>query len=162
MTDARAGALTGEALDGLEARIDAWFRRRAADNPMVAAVERGEPGGRRWYVRLRGEEKDTFSIWFTLGQRALHYETYVLPAPEENHAAFYQHLLVRNLGLHGWSFAVGEESAVFLVGALEVEALEDDDRLEAGLDRVLGSGWAYVERCFRPALRLGFASRLGS
>ena len=87
---------------------------RPAENPMVAAVDRGEPGERRWYVRVRGEQKDTFTIWFTLGQRTLHYETYVMPAPEENHAAFYEHLLVRNLGLRGWSFAIGEEAAVFL------------------------------------------------
>ena len=45
-----------------------------------------EPGERRWFVRLRGEQKDMFTIWFTLGQRTLHYETYVMPAPEENHA----------------------------------------------------------------------------
>ena len=81
---------------------------------MIAAVDRGEPGERRWYVRVRGEQKDTFTLWFTLGQRTLRYETYVMPAPEENHAAFYEHLLARNLGLYGWSFAIGEESAVFL------------------------------------------------
>jgi hypothetical protein len=151
--------LSAEALDALEARIDTWFAREAVDNPMIAAVDRGEPGERRWYVRVRGEQKDTFTLWFTLGQRTLRYETYVMPAPEENHAAFYQHLLVRNLGLHGWSFAIGEESAVFLSGALGVEALAGDEALARELDRVLGSGWEYVERCFRPALRIGFASR---
>jgi hypothetical protein len=145
-------------LDELEARIDAWFTAEAARNPMIAAVDRGEPGERRWYVRLVGEEKDTFTLWFTLGQRTLRYETYVMPAPEENEAAFYRHLLVRNLDLHGWSFAIGEESAVFLVGALGIGALIGPG-LEAELDRLVGSGWAYVERCFRPALRLGFASR---
>jgi hypothetical protein len=147
-------ALSADGLDAVEARIDAWLLRQRADNPMVAAVERGEPGERRWYVRLLGEQKDTFSIWFTLGQRTLRYETYVMPAPEENQARFYEHLLHRNLGLHGWSFAIGEEEAVFLVGALAATAVTDDE-----LDRVLGSGWAYVERCFRPALRIGFASR---
>ncbi len=151
--------LSAAALDALEDRIDAWFAREAADNPMIAAVDRGEPGERRWYVRVRGEQKDTFTLWFTLGQRTLRYETYVMPAPEENHAAFYQHLLVRNLGLHGWSFAIGEESAVFLSGALGVEALAGDEALARELDRVLGSGWEYVERCFRPALRIGFASK---
>ena len=34
-------------------------------NPVVAAVDRDEPGERRWFVRLPGEEKDTFTIWFT-------------------------------------------------------------------------------------------------
>ncbi len=148
-------------LDALEVRIDAWFRAEGERNPMVAAVDRGEPGERRWYVRLVGEEKDTFTLWFTLGQRTLQYETYVMPAPEENEAAFYRHLLVRNLDLHGWSFAIGEEAAVFLVGALGIETLAGPS-LDAELDRLVGSGWAYVERCFRPALRLGFASRFST
>ncbi len=151
--------LDAAGLDALEARLDAWFRREADANPMVDAVERGERGERRWYVRVLGEEKDTFTLWFTLGQRTLRYETYVMPAPEENEADFYRHLLVRNLGLRGWSFAIGEESAVFLTGALGVEALADDNALGIELDRIVGSGWAYVEQCFRPALRIGFASK---
>ena len=151
--------LTPEALDALEARIDAWFAEEAAGNPMFAAIDRGERGERRWYVRVNGVEKDTFTFWFTLGQRTLKYETYVMPAPEENEAAFYQHLLVRNLGLHGWAFAIGEESAIFLTGAIGVEALADDEGLDDALDRIVGSGWEYVERCFKPALRIGFASR---
>jgi hypothetical protein len=93
--DARAAVLSAEELDALEERIDAWFRREAGDNPMIAAVDRGEAGERRWYVRVLGDQKDTFTLWFTLGQRTLRYETYVMPAPEENHAAFYEHLLVR-------------------------------------------------------------------
>jgi hypothetical protein len=154
-----ADVLSADELEALEARIDAWFRQEAEANPMIAAVERGEPGERRWYVRVRGDQKDTFTFWLTLGQRTLRYETYVMPAPEENHAAFYEHLLARNHGLYGWSFAIGEESAVFLSGALGVEALADDEALARALDRLLGSGWEYVERCFRPALRLGFANK---
>ena len=40
-----------------------------------------------------------------------------------------------------------------------MEALADEDRLAVELDRILGAGWAYVEQCFRPAMRIGFASR---
>ena len=141
-------------LDALEAAIDGWLGRALADNPMLVAVDRGEPGERRWYVRLAGEDKDFTTIWFTLRQRALHFETYVMPAPEENEAEFYAHLLRRNLGFHGMAFAVGAEEAVFLVGALPLTSVS-----EAQLDRVIGSTWAYVERSFRPALRIGFASR---
>ena len=139
----------------LELLIDAWLERQLADNDAVAAIDRGEPGERRWYVRLSGEQKSTFTIWFTLGQRTLHYETYVMPAPEENHARFYEHLLRRNLKLYGASFAIGEEDAVFLVGQLGNEAID-----EVELDRVLGSLFVYVEQFFRPALEIGFASRL--
>ncbi len=142
-------------LDVLEARISAWLAQQLADNPVVAAVDRGEPGERRWYVRLRGEEKDVTTIWLTLGQRTLHYETYVLPAPVEAHARFYEHLLRRNFRLYGVQFAIGPEDAVYLVGQVPVAALD-----ETQLDRVVGTVFATVEQCFRPALRIGFGSRL--
>ena len=105
-------------------------------------------------MRVRGEQKDVFTIWFHLRQRTLHYETYVMPAPEENHAAFYEHLLRRNLKLYGAAFAIGDEDAVFLVGQLANADVDDDE-----LDRILGSLYEWVEQFFRPALRIGFASR---
>ena len=141
----------------LEQRIEAWLDRQSQDNPVVAAVVRDEESGeRRWFVRVRGEQKDVFTIWFHLRQRTLHYETYVMPAPEENHGPFYEHLLRRNLKLFGASFAIGDEDAVFLVGQLPNHAVDDDE-----LDRVLGSLYAWVEQFFQPALRIGFASRFG-
>jgi hypothetical protein len=144
-----------EELDTLAARIEAWLDRQRADNPVVAAVERDtESGERRWFVRMRGEEKDVFTIWFHLRQRTLAYETYVMPAPEENAAALYEHLLRRNLKLFGASFAIGEEDAVFLVGQIANDAIDDDE-----LDRILGSLYGWTEQYFRPAMRIGFASR---
>ena len=142
-------------LAALEARIDSWLAAQLAENPVVAAVERDtESGERRWFVRVRGEQKDVFTIWLHLDQRTLHYETYVMPAPEENHAAFYEHLLRRNRKLYGAAFAVGEENAIFLVGQMANDAVTDDE-----LDRVLGSLYAWVEQFFRPAMRIGYASR---
>jgi len=141
----------------LEALIDAWLAEQLDENPVVAAVERGEPSERRWYVRVHGESKDVFTIWFTLRQRSLHYETYVMPAPEENEGEFFEHLLRRNRKLHGAAFCIGEEDAVFLAGALPVHAVDEGE-----LDRILGSLYAYVEQCFLPALRIGFASRFPS
>jgi hypothetical protein len=144
-------------LDALDARISAWLDEQLAENPVVAAVERDtESGERRWFMRVRGEQKDVFTIWFTLRQRTLHYETYVMPAPEENHVAFYEHLLRRNLKLYGAAFAIGEEEAIFLVGQLANAAVDEDE-----LDRLLGSLYQWVEQFFRPALRIGFASRFG-
>ena len=140
----------------MAARIESWMQRQLDDNPAVAAVERDPTEVRRWFVRLLGEEKDVFSVWFTLGQRTLRYETYVMPAPEENHAELYEHLLRRNVGLYGATFAIGEEDAVFLVGQLPLHALDDDE-----LDRILGTMYEYTERFFRPALRIGYASRFG-
>lgn len=147
--------LSADELDALEARVDTWLQSQLAENPVVAAVDRDlESGDRRWFVRVRGEQKDVFTIWFHLRQRTLHYETYVMPAPEENHAAFFEHLLRRNLKMYGGAFAIGDEEAVFLVGQLDNAAVTEDE-----LDRVLGSLYVWVEQWFRPALRIGFSSR---
>jgi hypothetical protein len=143
------------ALDALERQIDGWLARAAAENPVVAAVDRDIEVPRRWYVRMLGEEKSVTTVWLTLGQRTIRYETYVLPAPEENHAAFYEHLLRRNDRLVGAHFSVGAEDAVYLRGELPVAAVDD-----AELDRALGTLYATVEQCFRPALAIGFASRV--
>ena len=148
---------TSEELDALEARIDAWLAAEAAENPTIDAVERGERAvghqQRLWYVRLLGEEKDVWTAYWTINQRTFRFETYLMPAPEENEAAFYEHLLIRNRELTGMNLEIGDEHAIFLAGSLPVKAVTEDD-----LDRVLGSMWAYVERVFRPALRIGFAS----
>jgi hypothetical protein len=139
----------------LEAHVDRWLDQQLVENPMVAAVERDTTASRRWFVRLLGESKDAFTIRFELGQRTLRYETYVMPAPEENHERFYAHLLERNLHLFGAAFAIGEEGAIFLRGALHNELITTDGEL----DRVLGSLYAWVEQFFPPALRIGYASK---
>ncbi|HEX6423020.1 MAG TPA: YbjN domain-containing protein [Acidimicrobiales bacterium] len=142
-------------LADLAGRIETWLDHQRTGNPVVAAVERDEESGeRRWFVRVRGEAKDVFTVWFHLRQRTLHYETYVMPAPEENHARLYEYLLRQNPGLHGAAFGIGDEDAIFLTGQIGNDAVDDDE-----LDRILGSLYAWVERFFTPALRIGFASR---
>jgi hypothetical protein len=143
-----------EDLAALEGAIDSWLAQARVDNDIIAAVDRDAEVPRRWYVRLWGEEKDVTTVWLTLGQRTLRYETYVMPAPEENHARFYEHLLRRNDGLVGAHFSIGAEDAVFLRGELPVAGLD-----AAELDRILGTVYAAVEQCFRPALAIGFESR---
>lgn len=134
--------------------LENWLRRQLSENPAVLALEQDESGAERWFLRLQGEEKGVFSVWWTLGQRTLHVETYMLPAPEENRAEVFEFLLRRNAGIYGAAFAIGEEDAVYLVGRLPVEGLSD-----AELDRMLGTMWEWVERSFGPALHLGFESR---
>jgi hypothetical protein len=142
----------------MERRIDEWLAAfRSENGDVVADIQRGEPDECRWYVRMRGTEKEFTTVWLTLGQRTLRYETYVMPAPEENHASFYEHLLRRNEKLVGAHFSIGVEDAVFLRGELAVSALCQDE-----MDRILGSLYSYVEQCFRPALLIGFASRFSS
>ena len=149
----------GERLDGLRTRIDRWLDGLAEGNPVVTAVDRGTSddtafGEPRWYVRMQGEDKDVITVWFTLGQRTLRYETYVLPAPEENADAVMDLLLRRNDSLVGAHFSVGAEDAIYLRGELPDIAVVDDE-----LDRVLGTLYVTVEANFRALLRLAFASR---
>ena len=147
-------ASTPAQLDAITAGMDAWLEEQLHENPIVDSVEQGEPGERRWYVRVKGEDKDVYSVWFTLGQRTLHFETYFMPAPEENTGQCYEHLLKRNNKLYGIAFAVGAEGAIYLVGQLANTAVSNDE-----LDRILGTFYATIDQCFRSALRIGFASR---
>jgi hypothetical protein len=149
----------GERLDDVRARIDRWLDGLAADNPAVTAIDRGTSddtsfGEPRWYVRMRGEDKDVITVWLTLGQRTLRYETYVMPAPEENAGELMELLLRRNDSLVGAHFSIGAEDAIYLRGELPDTAVIDDE-----LDRVLGTLYVTVEANFRAFLRLGFASR---
>jgi hypothetical protein len=155
MTDLHAG----DRLADLRRRVDAWADGLMAANAAIAAVDRGTRddtplGEPRWYIRMRGEEKDFITVWLTLGQRTLRYETYVLPAPEENEQQVADLLLRRNDTLVGCHFSVGDENAIYLRGELPDVAVDD-----AELDRILGTLYATVESNFRPLLRLAFASR---
>lgn len=142
----------------VESTLVAWLDVQLLDNPVVIAVERdADPGVRRWYLRLRGEERDFIAVWLTIGDYTLAYEVYLMPAPEENAAALYEYLLRQNTRMHGFAFAIGAEDAVYLRGQLDLAAVD-----EAALDRIIGSAYAYVEQWFRPAMRLGFASRFRS
>jgi hypothetical protein len=150
MTD----AYDAEQLADLDRRIDGWLAELAAEHDHIIAVDRSDDDGVRWYVRMRGDDKEFTTVWLTLGQRTLRYETYVMPAPEENDAELYEHLLRRNDTLVGAHFSIGIEDAVFLRGEVPVTHVT-----LAELDRVLGTLYAQVEQCFQSLLRIGFHSR---
>ena len=142
-------------LDALEQVIDDWFRRQQKELPILLDVARDEDIERRWYARLEGEERDVITVWLTLGQRTLKYETYFLPYPDDNKEELFELLLRRNYDLVGAQFGIGPEHAVFLTGELPFHAVDEDE-----LDRILGTIWEYVERYWRTALKMGFARQL--
>ena len=131
-------------------RIDAWLERQIDENPAVLAVDALDE---RRFVRLRSDEKGVFTTWLTIGQRTLHHETFLMPAPIENEAELYAHLLRRNHRLRGVALTIGEEDAIFLEGRVPLSSVDDDV-----LDEVLGIHYAAVEQCFRPAMRIGYRS----
>jgi Putative bacterial sensory transduction regulator len=141
------------AVSALAMQIDDWLGQLAATNPSIEAVDRAAGDEHRWYVRLRGDEKEHITVWLTLGQRTLRYEAYVMPAPQENIAQVYEMALRRNEKLVGAHFAIGVEDALFLRGELPVSAV-----CAAEVDRIVGSLYAYSEQSFPSLIRLGFAS----
>ena len=150
MTD----AFTGEQLAVLERQIDEWLGELDANHDHIVAVDRSPDDDVRWFVRMRGDDKDFTTVWLTLGQRTLRYETYVMPAPEESHAQLCEHVLRRNDRLVGARFSIGVEDAIFLRGEVPVDRVDRNE-----LDRVLGTLYAQVEQCFTGMVRIGFASR---
>ncbi len=143
--DERRRAVTG--------LIDDWAGARLAEGEALVAVDRDAPG-RRWYLRLVGDEKDFVTVWLTLRQRTLHHEAQVMPAPETNVEQTYEYLLRRNAELHRARFALGPEDAVYLVGEVPVVDVSEDE-----LDRIVGSSLAYVDAVFPTAMAIGFAGR---
>lgn len=141
-------------LELLEINITTWLNSIKERYDVIVAVDQGEPGEHRWYVRMRGEEKEFTTVWLQLGQRTLKYETYVMPAPEENSQVLYENLLRRNESLVGAHFSIGVEDAVFLRGELPIRMIDEEE-----LDRIIGTLYAYVEQIFPTIIRIGFASR---
>ena len=148
-----AGIASPEERAACDAVIERWAASRLAERGAVVAVDR-QPELGRWYLRLRGDEKDFVTVWLTIRQRTLHHETQVMPAPEVNVEATFEYLLRRNADLHQMRFALGAEDAVYLVGEIPVTAVTEDE-----LDRIVGSSLAYVEDYFPTAMSIGFAGR---
>jgi hypothetical protein len=150
---------TDQRLADLRSLIETWLAEFSTDNSLVAAVDRGTSDGSmlgepRWYVRLVGEEKDFITVWLTLGQRTLRYETYVLPDPPEHRDEILELLLRRNDAIVGAHFSIGEEDAIYLRGEVPDTSVTADE-----LDRVIGTIYTTVEANFRSLVRLAFASR---
>jgi len=140
------------AIARVERQIDEWLGRIRANYTNIESIDRAEGDEIRWFVRMRGEEKDFTTIWLTLGQRTLRYETYVMPAPEQNAELLYETLLCRNEKLVGAHFSIGIEDAIFLRGELVLTAVTEKE-----LDRAIGTLYSVVEQLFWNLLEIGFA-----
>jgi hypothetical protein len=162
--DGDVGAPANQAtLDRVGALIDEWALEQLGDNASVLGIETeldtgtSHWGVRRWLLRLGGEEKQFIAVWFSLRQRSLSVETYFMPAPEENIEDCLTYLMRLNARLGGLRFSIGQEDAVYLMGAISVHHVTADE-----LDRLLGCAYAYTEAYFRPAMRIGYATRFPS
>ena len=149
---------TAADIDRLNAVVDAWLAEQLADNPSVVAVQRDPDGDRgRWMVRLEGEDKASFTVWFDFRQRTLHAETHLIPAPLEPPGPLYEYLLRANSTLRGVGICIGAEDAAYVACELPLAWVD-----HAQLDRILGSLYEATERLYRPAMRLAFGDRFQS
>ena len=137
----------------IKERIDRWLKSRINEDAVIKSADFDDTES-RWYVRVTGEEKQHYMILVTLRQRTLQFETYVMPEPEENKEDFYRHFLMRNHKLNNLAFSIGQENAIYLSGELHNQWVS-----EISLDWMIGSIYATIELTFKPALRIGFASR---
>jgi hypothetical protein len=159
VTDRWSGVLSPSERTAVCGVIDRWAERQLAEGSALVAAE-SQPGGDpvtgapRWYLRMRGEEKEFVTVWLTLRQRTLHHEAQFMPAPETNIESTWRYLLKRNADLLGMSFALGPEEAVYLMGRVPVERVDDEE-----LDRVMGASLAYTDECFPTAMSLGYAGQ---
>jgi hypothetical protein len=138
----------------VSALIEDWIAGQLATNPVVTGVE-PVPAERRWLIRMRGEDKAIITLWLTIGERTLQFETYFMPAPEENVAACFEYLLRLNTRLYDMAFGIGDEDAVYLSGRIPLRSVDETE-----LDHIIGAAYAYTEQYFRSALAIGFASRM--
>lgn len=131
----------GEMREVLERRIESWL------SDPDSSVEYAEVVDGRWAIRMRQEARDATTVWFTVGERSLSYEAYLLPASEGSAALFAQ-ALTRNMRAWRASFALDHEGGLVLRGRLPAASVTD---LE--LDLALGEIYDTVEVSFRPLLR---------
>jgi len=134
----------------LEQRIEAWL----ADPD--SSVEYAEQLEGRWAVRMRQETRDATTVWFTVGERSLEYEAYLLPVPEGSAEIFGQ-ALRRNMRSWRAFFAIDREGGLVLRGRIPGPSVTD---LE--LDLALGEIYDTIEVSFRPLLRALLESRENS
>lgn len=131
----------------LEERIHLWLEDEDG------SVEYAEEVEGRWAVRMRQETRDATTIWFTVGERSLEFEAYVLPEPR---APGEVHRLALKRNARAWRcfFALDAENAVVLRGRLSADRVTIQE-----LDRVLGEVYETIELAFRPMARAGFPTR---
>ena len=140
----------------VSALVERWSASVVQENPLVTNVER-DPSCERWFVRARGEEKLVTTLWVTVREETVHFETYFMPAPEENIAECYEYLLRSCARFYAYRINIGGEDAIYLSAQLPFSAFAPPNG-EAELDRMLGAAYAYSEDCFRTAMTIGFAT----
>ncbi len=125
--------------------ISSWVTDPESD------VEYSEEVEGRWAVRMRQSVRSATTVWWTVGDRSVIAEAYVLPAPPANQADVYRLCLLRNHRLWRCHFALDREGAVVLTGRLAASEVSPES-----LDLLLGEIYEAVDLSFRPLAMMAF------
>ena len=131
----------------------AWAREWTSGGLFGEIEHRDEPdprGDYHWLIRVRGEEKDVITLWWRLGQRRVHVECELMPAPEENHEALFRFLLTRNATLAPLHCAMGPEEGIYLVGSLALDEVN-----VAKVDEIVAATVTQVDEIYPTAMTMG-------
>ena len=106
-------------------------------------------------VTLPGTHKLTTECALEVGQHGVDVRAFVARNPDENHAAVYRWLLMRNLKLYAVAFAVDSLGDIYLTGRVGLASVTAEE-----VDRVLGAVADASDSAFNPILGLGFAESI--
>jgi hypothetical protein len=140
-------------LDEVVREWEAQWRASGLVGEVEHAPHSDDRGHFHWMIRLRGDEKDVIALWLTLRQRTVHFESQIMPAPEENREVLYRYLLVKNADLRDLHLAIGPEDGVYLVAQVPIA----DVTLER-LDELVGATVHYVDEIFPTAMSMGLGA----
>lgn len=125
----------------LERSIADWVNDPASDVVYAEEVEG------RFAVRMRQTIRDATTVWFTVGQRSLTAEAYVIPALEHPEGA-HRLALIRNQKSFRVNFALDTEEALVLRARIPIERVTAEE-----LSYVLAEIYQTIEISFRSLLR---------
>lgn len=140
--------MTDGGADGASARLTAYL-----DSVDLGWELGGRPG--EYVVTLPGEQRLRTVVSLLVREHTTSVSAFVIRNPDENHEAFYRHLLRRNLRLPGLAYAVDGDGDVFVRGALPNEAVD-----ATRLDELLGALLTAADAAFNELLILGFRSSM--
>lgn len=121
--------------------IDDWVGDPSSDVVYAEEVEG------RFAVRMAQTVREATTVWFSIGQRSLVAEAYVIPGPERPQGA-YRLALIRNYSSFRTNFALDRDGALVLRARLPVDRVTSDE-----LSYLLAEIYQTIEVFFRALLR---------
>jgi len=116
-----------------------------------------ELGARKgeYVLTLPGEKKLRTVVSLVVREQTTSVSAFVIRGPDENHEAFYRHLLRRNLRMPGLAYAIDTSGDVYVKGEVPTAAVD-----AAYLDQLLGVVLHAADMPFNELLTIGFLSSM--